>query len=175
MSSILTRLGSRARIRSRIATPRSVSTLERRGAGDGMGEQAVDRAFEIAAVGLKSRGRRRRAPAASRKNADSAPAPPRCAPRGFLCAEVRRGKASRRTAPRPDRERTRSSTDSRSLGGRSEATSTCRPASTSAIEGMAEFGLDHLALEELRVVEDEQVDGAQRLLEAQRASATAGH
>ena len=31
---------------------------------------------------------------------------------------------------------------------------------------MAEFGLDDLALQELRVVEDQQIDRAQRLLKA---------
>ncbi len=132
MSSILTRLGSCARIRSRIAIS-AASTVSGAPVERRVREQPVDRAFEIAAVradGARDEGEHR---AARPRNAAASRARRRCAPRGSSAAAARRARRSRRTGRTPRRERTRSSSASRSFGGRSAATITSRPASSSAL------------------------------------------
>ena len=70
--------------------------------------------------------------------------------------------------PPASRERTRSSSASRSPGGRSAATTTWRPASSSALSAWPNSFWNRLALQELHVVDDQQIDRPHRLLESDR-------
>ena len=168
MSSILTRLGSR--LLHEVADRGLGGLHGHGGAGQrGVGQEPVHGAFEVAAVGGDRAGDVGRPPPALTSK-------PGCAARTAASRAERiearscsssvadldheaAGEARAHALVQGSRAR---------VGGRSAATTTWRPASISALRVWPNSCLDRLALDELHVVDDQQVDAAQALLEGER-------